>query len=247
MLTGADRSQGYARVEFEIYEVLKGRGIEEAENVVIESDGHDCEYPFEKDGIYLVHALESENIGDSGTDAYSTNICSLTVPIEGDVAKNSQVQIADFAVGRELYWHSESFSISYGLSGTDYDVTGRLTSNLKVQDMEIIPGRGITLGFAPSNQSGMIELFVPKDIMDGIVNHVVVTALDKTDTLNMLGLAVNGTHSMIMVQLPEDTHQLEVNGSRVVPEFGSAAYVIVAGLLGALGLTTRNFIPFRPR
>ncbi len=229
----------------DVIEVWKPDDLKEG-SVLINTGISDCAYGLLEDETYLIHAeiLEQETGAVANSGLYHTSKCSMTSEMNQGESNEALIQLIDFATNKEQHWQSDPFSVSYVLGGENYTLTGRTTDNLNVNEMEIYPTRGVTLSLTQSDQSGMLEIVVPKAVMDGIVGHAEMSVRERTDSHPLVGLNSNSTHTTVMAQLPEGVHTVQVRGLYVVPEFGGLAVMVmvvtIAGLIICARGTLRN-------
>ncbi|MGI0013277.1 MAG: hypothetical protein ACREBU_07530, partial [Nitrososphaera sp.] len=130
------------------------------------------------------------------------------------------------------------------LDNKNYTISGK-SQNVTVTTFTIHPNWGISIQLTPQDKDGIMELTLPKNVIDGM-QHVDITIDDFTIGRDFDQMEANSTHSTVNFVVPAGTRQIEIKGTQVVPEFDSLViFIIIASVIGVLVAAQRLGIKAR--
>lgn len=129
---------------------------------------------------------------------------------------------------------AKTFAVSSSLDENNYTITGR-SENVKALSFTIYPNRAIEVK-VDGRQGGDVELTLPKNMIDGI-KAVDVSVEDWTTDVQFQELSTNSSSTTIKFAVPQGTHNIQIIGAMVIPEFPVS--VIIFGVSLSVVLLTR--------
>jgi len=111
----------------------------------------------------------------------------------------------------------QSYSVNYGISGATVD------------DVSINPQDTSLIVSLKSSNDGNLTLTMPRSLIDakaGTADDQFFVLVDGADT-DFTEQKTNSDRT-ITVSFPQDTRQIEIIGTQVVPEFGGLSFLVLA-------------------
>lgn len=135
-----------------------------------------------------------------------------------------------------------AFKANQFLNNQEYSVYGRTSQPVQVNDMSIMPGSNVTLTYALAGQNGILEVSLPKTIIDGISDVKLNSDHGFVDAVVEENIS-NSTHTTIAVRTPLSTNAVVFSGSHVLPEFGSMTFLLILTSSIAALLIVVRYLP----
>lgn len=152
---------------------------------------------------------------------------ALSIGVAPVFAQTSQYTVKDAQSG-------QSFQISYGVTGATID------------DMQISPQDTSLIISLKSTADGNLTVTLPRaliDAKDGANDDQFFVLVDGADT-DFAELKTD-TDRTITVAIPQDTSQVEVIGTQVVPEFGAlSSIVLVLAIISLVAISAKTRLRF---
>jgi predicted secreted protein with PEFG-CTERM motif len=141
----------------------------------------------------------------------------------------------------------QQFTVQDAQSGKSFNVHYSITGGT-VSDISISPPDTSLIISLQSSADGNITMTLPRsliDAKDGINDDQFFVLVDGTDT--DFSESKTNADRTITVSIPQDTLQVEVIGTQVVPEFGTlSSLVLVIAIISIVAISAKTRLNFNP-
>jgi predicted secreted protein with PEFG-CTERM motif len=139
----------------------------------------------------------------------------------------------------------QQFVVKDAQSGQSYTVNYSI-NGAAVDDISISPQDASLIVSLKSTNDGNLTMTLPRDLIDakmGTTDDQFFVLVDGADT--DFNESKTNTTRTITVSFPEDSQQVEVIGTQVVPEFGGLSFaVLVIAIISIIVISTKAKLRF---
>jgi predicted secreted protein with PEFG-CTERM motif len=139
----------------------------------------------------------------------------------------------------------QQFAVKDAQSGQSYTVNYGITG-ATVDDVSISPQDTSLIVSLKSTNDGNLTMTMPRSLIDAktsIGDDQFFVLVDGADT-DFTESKTNATRT-ITVSFPQDTNQIEVIGTQVVPEFGGLAFVVLmVAIISIVAISAKTRLKF---
>jgi predicted secreted protein with PEFG-CTERM motif len=170
-------------------------------------------------------------------------ICGVTGEYEVEVTYGDEQASTSFG----LIGGSSELEYNLNVEGSTYPIKYELTGG-SISNMFARPAEDRLVIIVDADQAGQLTVELPRQVIDAIENgediDYIVTVEDASgniDTVEIEESENTDTARTLVIDYPAGGGRIEIAGTRVVPEFGSIAMIIMAVAIVGILLASGRF------